>query len=106
MLELVAGVIEEGEKPEDVARREAEEESGAEVGEMEFIANYYCSAGGTTETTAVFYAQIDASGVSGVHGVEGENEDMRGKRQTNHTLTKLDIPRQQSLNLLNILRIG
>jgi len=77
LLELVAGVIEEGEKPEDVARREAEEESGAEVGEMEFIANYYCSAGGTTETTAVFYAQIDASGVSGVHGVEGENEDIR-----------------------------
>ena len=77
LLELVAGMVEEGEEAEDVARREAEEESGASVGGLEFIANYYCSAGGTTEMTAVFYAQIDASSVSGVHSVEGENEDIR-----------------------------
>lgn len=77
VLGLVAGMIEEGEEAEDVARREAEEESGAVVRELEFIANYYCSAGGTTETTAVFYAEIDASKVDGVHGLEGESEDIK-----------------------------
>lgn len=77
LLGLVAGMVEEGEEAEDVARREAEEESGADVQELEFIANYYCSAGGTTETTAVFYAEIDASKVDGVHGLEGESEDIK-----------------------------
>lgn len=77
VLGLVAGMVEEGEEAEDVARREAEEESGAVVRELEFIANYYCSAGGTTETTAVFYAEIDASEVDGVHGLDGESEDIK-----------------------------
>ena len=77
LLGLVAGMVEEGEEVEDVARREAEEESGAVVGELEFIANYYSSVGGATETTAVFYAEINASKVSGVHGLEEESEDIR-----------------------------
>ena len=77
VLGLVAGMVEEGEEAEDVARREAEEESGAVVRELEFIANYYCSAGGTTETTAVFYAEIDTSEVAGVHGLDGEREDIK-----------------------------
>lgn len=73
----VAGMIEAGEDPEDVARREAMEESGSTVEELQYIGKYYNSAGGSTETTAVFYAQIDASNVEGVHGVEGEHEDIR-----------------------------
>lgn len=73
---LVAGMIEPGENAADVARREAMEESGSHVEGLEFIGKFYNSAGGSSETTAVFYAQIDASTVDGIHGVEGENEDI------------------------------
>lgn len=73
----VAGMIEAGEEAKDVARREAMEESGSTVNELLYIGKYYNSPGGSTETTTVFYAQIDASAVEGVHGVEGENEDIR-----------------------------
>jgi len=73
----VAGVIESGENEREVARREAMEESGSTVNDLKYIGKYYNSAGGSTETTTVFYAQIDASGVQGVHGVEKENEDIQ-----------------------------
>ena len=77
LLEVVAGVIEPGEKPEEVARREAEEESGAIVGDMTHITTYYGSAGGSTEQTHVYYAEIDAATVEGVHGLDSEGEDIR-----------------------------
>ncbi len=77
MVELVAGVIEAGEKPEDVARREAEEESGAEVSELEFVTRYYNSPGGSSETTSVYYAEVDAKNIEGHYGLDTENEDIR-----------------------------
>ncbi|HIJ29450.1 MAG TPA: NUDIX domain-containing protein, partial [Gammaproteobacteria bacterium] len=42
-LEVVAGMVEEGESEEEVARRESVEEAGCRVGEMEFIARYWVS---------------------------------------------------------------
>ncbi len=85
----VAGMIEVGEDAQDVARREAMEESGATVNELQYIGKYYNSPGGSTETTAVFYAQIDASTVEGVHGVEGENEDIRVVKLSNKEFREL-----------------
>ena len=101
LLGLVAGMVEDGEEVEDVARREAEEESGAVVGELEFIANYYSSVGGTTETTAVFYAEIDASDVNGVHGLEGESEDIRVvKIPAQEFIDSLSNPKLHTASLL------
>lgn len=77
MVELVAGIVEAGEVPEEVARREAMEECGAEVGELSLISEYYNSAGGSTETTTLFYAEIDATDVEGIHGLDHENEDIK-----------------------------
>lgn len=78
MLEIVAGMVEEGEQHEDVARREAMEEAGCPVGEMTFIMDYYPSAGGSTEVISLYYAAVDLSTVnSGVHGLDSEHEDIR-----------------------------
>jgi ADP-ribose pyrophosphatase len=75
--ELVAGLIDPGELPEDVARRETKEETGlALLGELTKIAEYYGSAGGSNEMTTLYYGEVDASQASGVHGLEGENEDI------------------------------
>jgi ADP-ribose pyrophosphatase len=77
VMDLVAGMVEENETPEDVARREAEEESGAKVDALEIISTFYNSVGGSSERTVLYYAKIDASKVDGVHGLDHENEDIR-----------------------------
>ena len=75
--ELVAGIIEEGEEPEDVARRETLEETGLTLeSKLELISEYYGSPGGSTEKTSVYAAIIDSSDVEGVHGLPSENEDI------------------------------
>lgn len=77
VVELVAGMVEDGESPEDVARREVEEECGADVGDLQFIADFYSSVGGSSETTSLYYSVVDASKFEGVHGLGSENEDIR-----------------------------
>ena len=76
MIELVVGLVEPGESAEEVARREAMEESGTDVQALQQIAHYYNSVGGTNEVTTVFYAGIDASDIGGVHGLKTENENI------------------------------
>ena len=74
--EVVAGMIEPGETPEDVAKREVMEESGLEILHMEHIHKIYTSPGITTETIQLFYAEVDSSKAAGIHGVETEHEDI------------------------------
>ena len=75
--ELVAGVIELGEIPEEVARREATEETGVCLTKpLCKIGKYYGSAGGSNEMTTLYYTVVDASTASGIHGLENENEDI------------------------------
>lgn len=78
MLEIVAGIVEKGEEDADVARREAAEEADCQVSEVEFILDYYPSAGSCSETISIYYAPVDLSGVApGIHGLATENEDIR-----------------------------
>lgn len=53
LLEMVAGMIEEGESPEDVARREAVEEAGLNVGRIKPVLSYLASPGGTSERLSI-----------------------------------------------------
>ncbi len=75
-LELVAGMIEPGESLEDVAHREAIEESGSDVLDLEAICDYYSSVGGSSEKLHLFCGGIDSTHVGGVHGVKEEGEDI------------------------------
>jgi len=78
MQEIVAGIVEAGETKEDVARREALEEAGCEVKELEFILDFYPSAGGSTELISLYYGAIDLSTLeTGIHGLPSENEDIK-----------------------------
>lgn len=76
-LELVAGLLEEGETPEDVARREVVEEASLNVGELLRICEYYNSPGGSNEKLSVYCARFDATQAGGVFGVEDEAENIR-----------------------------
>ncbi|MEA1062381.1 ADP-ribose diphosphatase [Erwinia sp. HR93] len=77
LLELVAGMIEPGETHDEVARREAQEEAGIEIGRMRPVLSYLSSPGGTSERLAVWVGEVDARLAQGIHGLEQENEDIR-----------------------------
>lgn len=77
LIELVAGINEEGEDPEDVARREAIEEADLELGELMPICHYLASPGGSTERVHLYCACVDSREVGGVFGLAEEDEDIR-----------------------------
>jgi len=77
LYEGIAGIIEPGEKPEDVAYREAIEESGTQLTDLIPVSHYLVSPGGTTESVFVFVGRADLSNVDGFHGVPHEGEDIR-----------------------------
>lgn len=77
LLEMVAGIIEEGETVEDVARREALEEANIVVKRCKPALNYLASPGGTSERLSIMVGEVDATTAEGIHGLEAENEDIR-----------------------------
>ncbi len=77
LLECVAGVMEEGEAPDEVAIRETREESGCELTELVHIGRCLTSPGATSETLDLFVARVDARTATGFHGLKDEGEDIR-----------------------------
>lgn len=77
VVECVAGIIEPGEEPAEVAVREAREESGCDVLELIPIIKYFSSPGGLTETIQLFCGRIDSSRHGTLGGLESEAEDIR-----------------------------
>ncbi|HMA48340.1 MAG TPA: NUDIX domain-containing protein [Magnetospirillaceae bacterium] len=77
LIELPAGIIDEGQTPEAVAIREAKEETGLEIDEVVPARRYLVTPGGSTESMQIFAARIDATKLTGVHGLEEEGEDIR-----------------------------
>jgi ADP-ribose pyrophosphatase len=80
LLELVAGLIDKDEVPEQVARREAVEEAGVELGRLHPITQYLPSPGGTNERVFLYVGEVDSTGVGGIHGLDEEGEDIRVHR--------------------------
>ncbi|XQW84183.1 ADP-ribose diphosphatase [Thalassotalea piscium] len=93
LLEFVAGMFSVDESPLDVAIREAKEEADLDLlaENITPVLKYLSSPGGMTEQIHLFMGIVDATGVSGVHGLAEENEDILV-----HVLT-----REQAMALLN-----
>lgn len=77
LMEIVAGMMETGETPQEVARREAMEEADCELLELMPICHYLVSPGGSTESVHLYCARVDSEGLGGVHGLASETEDIR-----------------------------
>lgn len=56
-MELPAGMIDSGEKPEDAAKRELAEETGVIANNIEFLTSYYSSCGYTSEKIYIYLAK-------------------------------------------------
>ena len=76
MLEVIAGVVEEGESDEFVAHREASEEAGCTMDTLLPITAYYPSPGACSEQIRLFIGRLTSAAVGEVRGVETENEDI------------------------------
>ena len=82
LFEFIAGMVETGEHSSDVVRREAQEEAGIELGEVNFINTYFPSPGGSAETIDLYWAVADLSAAGGVYGLATEGEDIRSSVYT------------------------
>jgi ADP-ribose pyrophosphatase len=77
LLELIAGMLDKSQTPEQAVRREALEEAGCELSEVFPVYRYLVSPGGTTEATTLFVGRTDTSGLGGLHGLDDEHEDIK-----------------------------
>ncbi|RLQ87038.1 NUDIX domain-containing protein [Notoacmeibacter ruber] len=74
LVELVAGGVENGETPEEAARRELKEEAGLDAKSLKPLFQVMSSPGITDEMAHFFHAEVDASALSDRAGAEEENE--------------------------------
>ena len=75
--EVVAGMINQDESPEAAARREIREELGYNILQIEHIATFYVSPGGSSERIILFYTEVDdGDKTDDGGGVSSEDEDI------------------------------
>ena len=76
LVQIIAGMIDTDESPDQVAIREAQEEAGITIGDVTLIAHYLASPGASPEENYIFYAETDLSQIGGTHGLLEEDEDI------------------------------
>lgn len=78
LTEIVAGMIDEGETPEESARRELLEEAGLTISAFEHICDFYASPGGSSEIIYLYYAEVAGKFAVPVKtgGLAGHGEDI------------------------------
>jgi len=79
MAECAAGLLEDGENPEEAARRELAEETALVADRMQPLGRYILSQGGCDEVITLFLARarLPEPGHAGTHGLASEHEDIR-----------------------------
>ena len=78
MTEVIAGLIDNGETPEDAVKREILEEAGYETETLERIFSFYPSPGITSERVILFYAETSGGDpVAKGGGLDHEDEDIQ-----------------------------
>lgn len=77
-IEVVAGLIDSDETPEEVARRETREEANLElIGHLVPVQCVLPAVGSFDEVVWLYCARVDARNAGGVHGLPEEHEDIR-----------------------------
>ena len=77
LMEVVAGTVEDGRTPEQVARSELVEEAGFALQDLEQVAEFYVSPGACTERIHLFIGYVAAQNRVGPGGGVNEAEDIR-----------------------------
>lgn len=77
LIEIVAGLIEAGESPEEVTIRESQEEIGCKPSELIKIAGFYTSPGGNSEWIHLYIGKISVEELADSGGLKEEGEDIK-----------------------------
>ncbi|ATX78462.1 ADP-ribose pyrophosphatase [Mariprofundus aestuarium] len=97
LIEIVAGIIDEGESAEEAVIRESKEEAGFLPYETRFLGRYYTTPGGCSECIDLFLGLVDKnSPVSDGGGCDHEQEDIR----------LFWVKREEALTMLDEGKIG
>ena len=75
-LEVIAGVLDGDEAPEDCIRRESLEESGCEVQQLQHLFSFYPSAGACSEFFHLYAAEVELPKMGGIFGMPDEGENI------------------------------
>jgi ADP-ribose pyrophosphatase len=76
LLEIVAGMVDVGEKLLEVAARESLEEANVSPCDLVEICSYYNSPGASNEKITLYCGRVDASDAGGIYGLAEEHEDI------------------------------
>jgi len=74
--EIVAGILEGEESPEQLIRREAVEEAALEIRDVIPMHAVVLSPGACSETCATYLGRVDSAKAGGVYGLESEGENI------------------------------
>ena len=79
LIEVIAGMIDGDESPEQTVVREAREETGLDIDPkyLRMIADQFPSPGGCSERTVLYVGRADLSHIRTHGGLESESEDIR-----------------------------
>lgn len=91
LLEVIAGMLEKDENPEEALQREIFEETGFQVPRMEFINEFFVSPGGSSEKIYLYFGVVTRKHqVGNGGGLKKEGEDIRIE----------EIPFEQALEMV------
>ena len=84
LVELPAGLLDDGETPEQTARREMHEEMALAVTDLWRIGSFLLTPGGADELCELYVGRVavpaaDAAGIAGHAGMAEEDEDIRSR---------------------------
>ena len=77
LFEIVAGIIDKGETPEQAAIRECLEETGCHVKKLTPIQSYFPAPGSSESFYHLFLGEIKTFEGTRIMGIESENEDIK-----------------------------
>ena len=102
--EIVAGIIDPGETPEDTASRECLEETGCKVKNLRSIQGYFPAPGSSESFYHLYLAEIISPDKEAIRGLENENEDILVKSYT-YEQVKEKMEKNEILNGLTLIAL-
>jgi nudix-type nucleoside diphosphatase (YffH/AdpP family) len=97
LMEVVAGLVDAGESPEETVRREAWEEAGLRLGALQYLGSPFSSPGALTERAHLFLGEIDGTAPRGAGG---------GLAEEHEEIEVIEVPLVTLARLADAGRVG